>query len=543
MTREKVCDMRAKWRSLAVVVLALAGVVLLGVSGSVTSMVSLAAVTALIMGGTFNPVPSQAYIDAQADNYITGPGFFGLSSAVGVTTPEEFWPLNGSTLTFDESVAQGVDDLDAAMGGYSGQQTVVLGYSQSTRIASIKKRQIIDEHGDDFGDYPDVGFVLVADVNKGNGGILERFNGLVIPILGVTFDGAIPTDSPQNPDAAGDYALDTKDITFIHDGWSDFPIYPLNLLAVANAVLGIAYLHSSYPALTDPELVEQGSYGDTDYYVIGTDIVPLLRPLEQIGIPKPILLAVDEPLRVMIEAGYRRDINPGVPTPAYLIPIINPISYTVNLLSSVPVGLDDAAQEMGMGRPLGTQPSGVYGVGGDDADLAGLPPGLIPLGKQTSSESAAVIIDSTADTHKTEPVQDDQVTTLSVPEGDAAGQAGDDSVGDGTQDADGAQPDAAGTPAVTPKPDRPKVLRPKIRGPIQFDRPELADRGPSAGGPIGRALDALSGQRPEPSPETGDPTERVADKPAERKADRPATRPAGKHDRKAGKPGETKDAA
>ncbi len=520
--------MRAQWRSLAVVGIAVAGVVGLALSVSmtaVTGVVSLAGVTALIMGGAFNPAPSQAYVDAQTHNYITGPGFFTAVTSVGVTTSEEFWPVNGSTLTFDKSVAQGVTDLDEALADHPDQPLAVLGYSQSTRIASIKKRQLIDDFGEDFASYPDLAFVLVSDVNKGNGGILQRFNGLFIPILEVTFDGAGSTDSPQNPDNDGDYALDTQDITFIHDGWSDFPIYPLNLLAVANATFGIAYLHSTYPMVTDPDLVEQGSYGDTDYYVIGTDIVPLLRPLAQIGVPKPILLAVDEPLRVMIETGYRRDINPGVPTTAYLIPITDPISDTVNLVKSIPVGLDDAAQEMGMGRPLGTGPSGVYGVGGEDTDLAGLPPGLIPLGAQDDSkdsESATAIIESTVSSGKDQPVQDSKLTTSSIPEGD-----------------DATQP-ATGEPAAEPKPDHPKALRPKVRDPIEFDGPSL--RKP-AERPIRRVLDALSGRPPEPSAAEAVDSGESSDRPGGRTLHKPRPRSADRPSGRGSQPGQENDAA
>lgn len=108
----------------------------------------------------------------------------------------------------------------------------------------------------------------------------------------------------------------------------------------------------------------QGSNGDTDYYVIPADIVPILLPLGQLGVPRPILLALDEPLRVLIETGYQRNINPGTPTPILLISFVNPITLSVNLVSSIPVGLDDAFADIGVGRVLGTTPSGPYVVGG-----------------------------------------------------------------------------------------------------------------------------------------------------------------------------------
>jgi hypothetical protein len=480
--------MRRAWRSLVLVVLCIGGVVLAALSNTVTSLVPMLAATALVMGGTFNPRPDQSYVDNQTSRYIVG--FFDVDGQPKpVNTPEEFFPFNG-TMTFDESVARGVQDLDDQMRPYAGESIVILGYSQSTRIASIKKRNLIEEHGSDFDSYPDVSFVLVSNVNKGNGGILKRFDGITIPFLGVTMDGATSTNSPENPHVDGDYALDTKDITYLHDGWSDFPIYPGNLLALANAIAGIEYLHSTYPTVENPQLTPQGSYGDTDYYVIETDIVPLLIPLERAGVPRPILLAVDEPLRVMIEAGYRRDINPGQPTPAYLIPIGNPISLTANLVRSVPVGIDDALDDIGLGRALGTSPSGPYGVGGEDEDLKGLPPGLIPLGRTSDATQTTTPAPVNKPAPKQEPTAELQTA---VPEVEAKGE--DDGTNLTTHNADDT------TAPSNPTPNRPKTLRPKVRGPIDFDVPKPPSLRPSGDRPAKRLFNALTGQRPEPGAE------------------------------------------
>ncbi|WP_449561153.1 PE-PPE domain-containing protein [Mycolicibacterium mageritense] len=268
-------------RSPAAMLLALVGVVALGVAGSMSSIVQLSAVvTALVMGGNTNPDPSTEYVDSQIDNYYDA-SFTGVRR--GIHTPEEFWPNNG-TLTFDQSTAEGVDDLEHEMDTTDGE-LVIVGYSASTRIASAEKYKLIAE-----GDYSrDITFVLISDVNKGNGGILARFGGWTIPILGVTFDGATRTDSENGQ-------FETKSITFVHDGWSDFPIYPANVLADANAVAGIALLHGTYPNLDNPTLTPVGSTGDTDYYVIETDIVPLLMPLESAGVPRAVLLGMWGPV-------------------------------------------------------------------------------------------------------------------------------------------------------------------------------------------------------------------------------------------------------
>ncbi len=60
---------------------------------------------------------------------------------------------------------------------------------------------------------------------------------------------------------------------------------PLNLLPDINALMGITYLHLGgvydNTSLTDSGVIDQGQYGDTHYYLISTDILPLLMPLEK----------------------------------------------------------------------------------------------------------------------------------------------------------------------------------------------------------------------------------------------------------------------
>ncbi len=449
-------------RSPAAMLLALVGVVALGVAGSMSSIVQLSAVvTALVMGGNTNPDPSTEYVDSQIDNYYDA-SFTGVRR--GIHTPEEFWPNNG-TLTFDQSTAEGVDDLEHEMDTTDGE-LVIVGYSASTRIASAEKNKLIAE-----GDYSrDITFVLISDVNKGNGGILARFGGWTIPILGVTFDGATRTDSENGQ-------FETKSVTFVHDGWSDFPIYPANVLADANAVAGIALLHGTYPNLDNPTLTPVGSTGDTDYYVIETDIVPLLMPLESAGVPRAVLLVVDEPTRVLIETAYRRDIDPGAPTPAYLIPVINPVSVATNFAASIPVGIDDGLEASDLGRPLGTQPSGPFGVGGEDEDLEGLPAGFVPLGNPAASTADPPVTSTLAETQD-EP----EAKTLD-------------------------EPPVEDKPAVKPKP-----LRPKVRNPISMGVPKLPKlpKLPKPGDrPLKRLVDGLTGQNDKP--EAGDTESAPAD--------------------------------
>ena len=80
--------------------------------------------------------------------------------------------------------------------------------------------------------------------------------------------------------------------------------------------LAYALLHGNVPnvSMNDPRVFHQGTYGDTDYYMIGARRLPVLMPLETAGVPGPLLAFFDAPLRVLIEWGHCHNINPGEPT-------------------------------------------------------------------------------------------------------------------------------------------------------------------------------------------------------------------------------------
>jgi PE-PPE domain-containing protein len=352
-------------RSFGVFVLSLASTVVLAGTQTMTPLVALTA-TALIMGGTGHPLStpqdSQDFINsytADANNdYILLTGFCGQGSCTptAVSTPEQFMPVSG-TMPFDQSVGQGVGNLDQAISAQPiGESMVVFGYSQSARIASIEKGNLAAA-----GSTLPLSFMLIGNPNRPNGGILERFQGLSIPIAGITFDGATPTNTN----------FKTVDVTRQYDGWSDFPNNPLNPFATANAIAGINYLHSDYQSVGLGNALYQGSYGDTDYYMIPSQRLPLLMPLDQAGVPDPIVTMLDAPVRVLVESGYDRTISPGAPTQASILYFPNPVTTGTNFIIAIPTGIDDGAQEAAGIRPFGTPPidqRSPYGVGGPPVD-------------------------------------------------------------------------------------------------------------------------------------------------------------------------------
>jgi len=341
--------------------------------------------TALFMGGTGQPliIPPDtpdfigAFVNHNYSEYVAPSGLCTGGdpgcTLIAVYTPEQLRPLIGD-LTLDESVAVGRGLLNGCLRGATCTSTaspyemtgltsltdtayVVFGQSQSAVISSYVKSDLIA--------HPPTGttvsFVLLSNENRPNGGILEKFVGAYIPIFGITFNGATPTNSPEPT------PLTTVDIAAQYDGWVDFPTNPLNLLADLNAVLGSIYLHGDVKEYSGaPQL--QGYYQDTTYYLLPDKLLPLVIPLSHIPfIGLPLARALDPPLRVLVETGYDRTINPGQPTPAKYLYFPNPIKTLVDFVAAIPTGWDDAIVSITgnpADRPFHTAPQPVYGVGG-----------------------------------------------------------------------------------------------------------------------------------------------------------------------------------
>ena len=201
----------------------------------------------------------------------------------------------------------------------AGDEFVIFGYSQSAVIASLLKQDLIDNPIEDPDVAPsDLYFFLLSNPMRPNGGFLSRGpKGLTIPILGVTFYGATPTDSCETGNC-----YETVDVAAQYDGLGgDAAVGLTNVLAVVNAVMGYLLLHGDMENASFDDALYQGSHGDTDYYIVPTRRLPILMPFEGF-IPSPILTALDAPLRAAIEGAYARDVNPGIATKVGLLPFL-----------------------------------------------------------------------------------------------------------------------------------------------------------------------------------------------------------------------------
>ncbi len=541
--RGQTTRLKAAMRSLGAMVLALLAAVALAVAWTAATAVQLAA-SALIMGGTEHPLTSPPDDPAYVSNYLkhavtlfidpaadspTGTGQPAIDDVDGnvyaVVYPAAFFPAFGSK-TFDDSVGDGVSSLNGCVRGNSScvynsdasynvddpaqpvpdpvadEDYDIFGYSQSAVVASLVKRDLIANPRAEG----ETSFFLLANPMRPNGGILARGpEGLTIPIIGITFYGATPTDScDQGP------CMPTVDAAAQYDFMGgDAPASLTNVLAIANSLAAYYYLHGDLQNADFEDAVYQGSYGDTDYYLYPTKRLPILMPFESF-VPSPILTALDAPLRVLIEGAYARDVNPGVATKVGLLPFRNPIKTAINLVKSIPTGLDDAAEEVSGDRPLGTEPTtSPFGVGGPELPD---PPQPDTNSARQMAWSSGPGSDQTADEGysggqlEQNPPADNTIEIGAAPtppgnEKETTTLRGEAVVEEGVS---GVPAENSGTGVLTPKPPKvsvkpalPKLPKlpdlPKLRGPIKFDSPVRLGPSPAV--------------RPHRSGASGSPTE------------------------------------
>jgi PPE-repeat protein len=304
--------------------------------------------TALLMGGTgLSPLPKPSFAPF-AEQFITPthPTYI----AQFLVTPEKFFPFTGPTsLTLDASVAQGVTNLNTAIMAQhaAGNHTVVLGGSQSAVIATLEMRYL-ETLPAGLRPGPDqLSFVLIGNPDRPDGGLFARLPGFSIPLLGVTSYGATPTN-----------AYPTIDYAVQYDGVADFPQYPIDIFADANAIAGFVFVHPAYNALTSAQIasgvVEPVSPADTQttYILIPSQNLPLLDPLRAIPlVGNPLADLVQPDLRVLVELGYDRVAYQDLPTPFGLFPNIDPATVAGELQQGAVQGVNNALADVGLPPP------------------------------------------------------------------------------------------------------------------------------------------------------------------------------------------------
>lgn len=268
--------------------------------------------TALVLGHAYLSQPDAAYMQELLGTYVDPtspfqgqPSYNILGDPVSVYTPET---------DYNTGLTQGVTDLDTAiqqqLAANPDAHLVIAGYSMSNSVVTQEMINLAATNTDING----LKFVLAEDLNTPDGGIFTRFPGM----FGVNLPST-PVDTPYTTDI---YSIE-------YSGASDFPQYYGNLFADLNAQNGYFDLHPyllpGWPAYFDPSTVADavkqpvtdGYTGNTDYFLIPTQDLPLLDGLRLgTGAGSAYADYIQPDMRVLVDLGYNWTGAANVSTPA-----------------------------------------------------------------------------------------------------------------------------------------------------------------------------------------------------------------------------------
>ncbi|WP_234787435.1 PE-PPE domain-containing protein [Mycolicibacter sinensis] len=313
---------------------------LMGLTSMLNAGFALGEDTALIMGSALQPTPKDSYIDQVMRDFLnpqnpfpgqtTFPGY----TPVGVTTPET---------DYGPGLTQGVADIHKAIMDHlaDSDNVTVWGYSMSAAVATQEMINLLALPPGEQPDPDQLSFVLLENLGNPNGGFFTRFD----------------SDMPMTP-TDGIYHTDIYTIQY--SGATDFPKYPLNFLALANAMSGYVNLHPAllpgWPTTFDPsavaDAVQLPTSGDinTDYFLIPTQNLPLLDGIRWMPFFGPAMADLIQPaLRVLVDLGYDRTDPADVLTPvSWSLPTIDWDTVSQQLQLGFEQGWIAAQVDLGM---------------------------------------------------------------------------------------------------------------------------------------------------------------------------------------------------
>ncbi|WP_319432307.1 PE-PPE domain-containing protein [Mycobacterium sp. RTGN5] len=207
--------------------------------------------------------------------------------------PVDYFAFPGRAFT-DEGAAKVVQAIDALP---SDEQIVLFGHSEGGQVIYADLRRFAA----DPSSAPDpsrLTWVSIGNTENPYGGRRPK------------------TETATAPWLPPDTAYQGTEVIRQYDGWADWPDDPRNLLAVANAVVGMFSIHSDYRQvdLDDPNNVRftpevAGHPGKVTYVWVPTKTLPL------VAWAGPLAPALDNALRPIIEKAYHRPVDIPDPTP------------------------------------------------------------------------------------------------------------------------------------------------------------------------------------------------------------------------------------
>jgi hypothetical protein len=266
--------------------------------------------TVLAMGGL-----GYETIDENLMKRVLAGRFANEDALVGLPWPGELTPFNG-TLTLGQSVAVGLENMDAAIRSTPGPK-IVVGASGTTLVVNQEMLRLAADP--DAPPANELSFVVLGDADRG---AFKGLRGIALPIFEYTVP-AIPETKYDVMVVAGEY-----------DGIGDWPDRWWNPLAVFNALAGTGLLQqiitesivddlqleafgsvhydtmfadlSTVPARNITTTVN-GAGGVTTTYLVPALDLPMLRPLKNLGVQQDVIDNLERVLRPIIDSAYVRN--------------------------------------------------------------------------------------------------------------------------------------------------------------------------------------------------------------------------------------------
>jgi hypothetical protein len=380
-------------RALLLVLVAFIGSVVLTIGAAFSAAIAFGAAVGLIVPGTgtHNVLTATQYRDNAGLRYIDPAGTPVCTSSdpancntVGVNYPATFWPLvifsgwcpGANCDTWNTSVTAGVTSLEEAVATqYAAdptQQIVVFGYSQGGAVVS---QALYNLNQLPAAEKQNISVVTIGNINNPLG-LWSRLSLLpTIPLVNISFSPQLPTTG-----------IPSTNYSFEYDPVGDAPQYWGNPLALLNALAAFEYVHGYYLSPNEngesdtlPYGYDNGTlataitnaakrtFGNATFVLIPQQgALPLYQPFVDLAnatgtraLIDPVISLLQPVTKVLINLGYDRVSNPGIPQTLSLLPF-NPLQnwLTVgkNLADGVAEGITNVLNGVDVTKPPTTAP-------------------------------------------------------------------------------------------------------------------------------------------------------------------------------------------
>jgi hypothetical protein len=198
----------------------------------------------------------------------------------------------------DDAVETGRASLDEQIktAATDGDKVVIAGQSEGTVVINRELAHLATDPNAPGAEL--LSFVMFSSPEFGLANTYFP-TGLTLPLINYT---------------AHDLADSQYDVSVVfhqYDAWADLPDRPWNLLSLVNSLFGTLYYHNNVALAVPSDAVEVARTksalgGTTTTYMVASSIVPILKPLQQFGVPSQIIEALNSVVKPIIDAGYSR---------------------------------------------------------------------------------------------------------------------------------------------------------------------------------------------------------------------------------------------